>query len=59
MAEFTLKTFDSKIHNIYLKGDVDEDMWQSLVDKIVEIKSEDDDVSDQNKIGRASCRERV
>ena len=48
MAEFTLKTFNSKIHNIYLKGDVDEDMWQSLVDKIVEIKSEDDDVSDQN-----------
>ena len=36
MPEFTIKTFDAKIHNIYLKGDVDEEMWQTLVDKINE-----------------------
>jgi len=48
MAEFTIKTFDEKIHNIYIKGEVDEDMWQSLVDKINEIKSADDDIADQN-----------
>ena len=48
MADFTIKTFDEKIHNIYLKGDVDEDMWQTLVDKINEIKSADDDIADQN-----------
>ena len=48
MAEFTIKTFDEKIHNIYIKGDVDEDMWSNLVDKINEIKSEDDDIADQN-----------
>jgi ATP-dependent Clp protease protease subunit len=48
MLEFTIKTFDSKIHNIYLKGDVDEEMWQSLVDKVNEIKTADDDVADQN-----------
>ena len=48
MAEFTIKTFDEKIHNIYIKGDVDEEMWQTLVDKINEIKSADDDIADQN-----------
>ena len=48
MAEFTIKTFDEKIHNIYIKGDVDEEMWQGLVDKINEIKSADDDIADQN-----------
>ena len=48
MADFTIKTFDEKIHNIYLKGDVDEDMWQTLEDKINEIKSADDDIADQN-----------
>lgn len=48
MAEFTIKTFDDKIHNIYLKGEVDESMWQTLVDKINEIKSADDDITDQN-----------
>ncbi len=48
MPEFTIKTFDAKIHNIYLKGDVDEEMWQTLVDKINEIKSADDDIADQN-----------
>ena len=39
MAEFAIKTFDEKIHNIYIKGDVDEDMWQALVDKINEIRN--------------------
>ena len=48
MVDFTIKTFDEKIHNIYLKGDVDEDMWQTLVDKINEFRSADDDISDQN-----------
>lgn len=48
MAEFTIKTFDEKIHNIYLNGEVNETMWQTLVDKINEIKSADDDISDQN-----------
>ena len=48
MADFTIKTFDAKIHNIYLKGDVDEEMWQTLVDKVNEIRSADDDIADQN-----------
>lgn len=48
MADFTIKTFDERIHNIYLKGDVDEEMWQSLVDKINEFRSADDDIADQN-----------
>jgi len=48
MAEFTIKTFDEKIHNIYIKGDVDENMWSNLVDKINDIKSADDDIADQN-----------
>lgn len=48
MADFTIKTFDEKIHNIYLNGDVDENMWSNLVDKINEIKSADDDIEDQN-----------
>ena len=48
MPEFTIKTFDEKIHNIYIKGDVDEEMWQNLVDKINEIRSADDDIADQN-----------
>ena len=34
MAEFTIKTFDEKIHNIYLNGEVDKDMWQTLIDNI-------------------------
>ena len=48
MAEFAIKTFDEKIHNIYIKGDVDEDMWQALVDKINEIRSADEDIANQN-----------
>ena len=54
MAEFTIKTFDEKIHNIYIKGDVDESMWQNLVDKINEIKSADNDIADQNMASLAS-----
>lgn len=48
MAEFTIKTYDSKLHNIYIKGDVDEDMWQTLVDKINEIKSADREIDETN-----------
>lgn len=48
MAEFTIKTYDSKLHNIYLKGDVDEEMWSTLVDKINEIKSADKEIDEQN-----------
>lgn len=48
MAEFVIKTYDTKIHNIYLKGDVDEEMWQLLVDKINEIKSADKEIDEIN-----------
>lgn len=48
MAEFTIKTFDEKIHNIYITGEVEESMWSNLVDKINEIKGADDDIADQN-----------
>ena len=48
MAEFTIKTYDAKLHNIYLKGDVDEDMWNALVDKINEIKSADKEIDEMN-----------
>ena len=48
MADFTIKSFDEKIHNIYIKGFVDEDMWQTLVDKINEIKTADEDIESQN-----------
>lgn len=48
MAEFTIKTYDSKLHDIYLKGDVDEDMWSTLVEKISEIKSADKEIDETN-----------
>ena len=48
MAEFTIKTYDAKLHNIYLKGDVDEDMWSALVDKINEIKAADKEIDEMN-----------
>jgi len=48
MAEFTIKTYDAKLHNIYLMGDVDEDMWNALVDKINEIKSADKEIDEMN-----------
>lgn len=54
MADFTIKTFNEKIHNIYLNGDVDEIMWQKLVDNINEIRSEDNDIIDQNVASLAS-----
>ena len=53
MAEFTIKTYDPKIHNIYLKGDVDEEMWMGLVDKINEIKAADKEI-DETNIGTLS-----
>lgn len=55
MAEFTIKTFDEKIHNIYIKGTVGEDMWQTVVDKINEIKSSDNDVVEQNEVSLKSA----
>ena len=54
MADFTIKTFNEKIHNIYLNGDVDEEMWKKLVDNINEIRSEDNDIIDQNVASLAS-----
>ena len=48
MAEFTIKTYDPKIHNIYINGDVDEKMWQTLVDKINEIKAADKEIDEIN-----------
>jgi len=54
MADFTIKTFNEKIHNIYLNGDIDETMWQKLVDNINEIRSEDNDIIDQNIASLAS-----
>ena len=48
MTEFTIKTYDAKIHNIYLKGYVDEDMWVNLVDKINEIKAADKEIEETN-----------
>ena len=48
MAEFTIKTYDAKLHNIYIKGEVDENMWQALVDKINEIKAADREIDETN-----------
>lgn len=48
MAELTIKTFNRSIHDIYLTGEVCEDMWSELVKKIKEIKNADDEVSDNN-----------
>lgn len=48
MAELTIKTFNDKLHNIYIKGEVDEEMWSFLVDKINEMRGADDDVSENN-----------
>ena len=48
MAEFTIKTYDTKLHNIYIKGEVNEDMWQSLVDKVNEIKAADKEIDETN-----------
>lgn len=53
MAEFTIKTYDTKLHNIHIKGYVDEDMWQTLVDKINEIKATDKEI-DETNIGTLS-----
>lgn len=48
MADFTIKTYDLKIHNIYLNGDVDNTMWGTLVDKINEIRSADKEIDETN-----------
>lgn len=48
MAEFTIKTYDVKLHNIYLTGEVCEEMWRNLVDRINEIKSADLEIDEMN-----------
>ena len=48
MPEFTIKTYDSKLHNVYLTGEVDETMWSTFVDKINEIKSADKEIDETN-----------
>lgn len=53
MAEFTIKTYDPKLHNIHIKGEVNEDMWQTLVDKINDIKAADKEI-DETNIGTLS-----
>jgi len=50
MADFTIKSFDEKIHNIYITGIVGEDMWQTVVDKINDIKSADNEIVEQNEV---------
>ena len=48
MSELSIKTYNLKKHNIYLKGDVDEDMWSDLVNKINDIKEDDNEVYEYN-----------
>lgn len=48
MADFNIKTYDNRLHNIYITGEVDETMWQTLVDKINEIKAADRDIDETN-----------
>lgn len=48
MADFTIKTYDTKLHNIYITGEVDETMWQTFVDKINEIKAADTEIDETN-----------
>lgn len=53
MAEFTIKTYDQKIHNIYLNGEVDESMWRNLVGQVNKIKAADREI-DETNIGTLS-----
>lgn len=55
MAEFTIKSFDEKLHNIYIKGTVGEDMWETVMYKINDIKSSDNEVFEQNKMSLRSA----
>ena len=48
MSEFTIRTYNNKLHNIYIKGEVNEDMWSILVDKINEIKAADREIDEIN-----------
>lgn len=48
MADFNIKTYDNRLHNIYITGEVDETMWQTLVDKINEIKAADREIDEIN-----------
>lgn len=48
MADLTLKTFDCKIHTVHLSGDVDEAMFNTLNEKILEIEAADNEVIYEN-----------
>jgi len=48
MADFNIKTYDNRLHNIYITGEVDETMWQTFVDKINEIKAADREIDEIN-----------
>lgn len=48
MAELTLKTFDYKIHTIHLSGEVNESMFNTLNEKILEIEGADNEVIYEN-----------
>lgn len=48
MAELTIKTFDYKIHTIHLSGNVDEAMFNTLNEKILEIEAADNEVIYEN-----------
>lgn len=55
MAEFTIKSFDEKLHNIYITGRVGEDMWETVMYKINDIKGSDNEVFKQNKMSLQSA----
>lgn len=49
MSNLTLKEYDKKTHDIYLRDSVGIDMSRTLAEKISEIKSSDDEVEENNK----------
>lgn len=49
MSDLTVKTFDSKLHVIYLSGCVDEEMYKSLNEKLIEINAADNEVIYENE----------
>ena len=50
MADLTIRQYEEKLHNIYLTGEVNEDMWKQFVDSINEMKSSDS-IIDTNNLG--------
>lgn len=49
MADMTLKSFDYKLHTINLTGVVDESMFTSLIERIVDIENADNDIINENR----------